>query len=345
MRYQYRTISGGEAGTDQTVEQIAEFVRYSQKRPHIRLLAVQILDRVNVDSREPKRAAHALFSWVSDRIKYVLDPISVETVQDPETTLKLKAGDCDDHSGLMAALLQSIGIPARFVVIGSDPDRFQHIYTEAQIKGEWIPVDTTLMKPFGSAGQLPVKKVYNIEGNEVMQLALGRTGVPLKRKHVQGEVFRETMRLLREEWTSGRMNRRDLKDYVKTLVSGRWAGGQTIANQPALNAAKIFLQNVERNNLVSSKPESYATSISGMDGFFGNLWNGVKKVVGGAVKVVTGGGEAPQVNITLPKGLVQTTVPVASAEAGARAGVMEILSSPYVLVGVGALILYMILKK
>jgi hypothetical protein len=38
----------------------------------------------------------------------------------------------------------SIGYPARFVAVATDPaapDQFSHIYAEVQIEGEWIPID------------------------------------------------------------------------------------------------------------------------------------------------------------------------------------------------------------
>lgn len=55
-------------------------------------------------------------------------------------------GDCDDVSMFSAALLTSVGIPARFRAVSPDPDygHYRHVFTEYYLGGEWFPLDLTL---------------------------------------------------------------------------------------------------------------------------------------------------------------------------------------------------------
>ena len=84
-----------------------------------------------------------LHRFVRDQIRYVKDVKGVESVQTPDVTLSIKAGDCDDKSVLLAALLESIGHPTRFVAIGFQPDDFVHVYVETRIGTSWLPLETT----------------------------------------------------------------------------------------------------------------------------------------------------------------------------------------------------------
>jgi len=57
-------------------------------------------------------------------------------------------GDCDDAAVLVAALLYAIGIRSRFKAIAQAPDgSYQHVFTEYNFGGGWIPLDTTNLSP------------------------------------------------------------------------------------------------------------------------------------------------------------------------------------------------------
>jgi transglutaminase-like putative cysteine protease len=60
----------------------------------------------------------ALFEYVRDHIRYIKDPVGVESVSDPYYTLARMVGDCDDQAVLLAALYESVGFPTRFVIAG-----------------------------------------------------------------------------------------------------------------------------------------------------------------------------------------------------------------------------------
>lgn len=93
--------------------------------------------------------ARAIKEWVRQNIRYTRDINGVETLQIPEKTLEFEQGDCDDHSILVAALLESIGHPARFRAISTGGSAFNHVYVETRIGPRWLSVETTENWPMG----------------------------------------------------------------------------------------------------------------------------------------------------------------------------------------------------
>lgn len=94
-----------------------------------------------------------LFSFVQHNIRYVKDIRGVETVQTPLRTLQYQAGDCDDMSTLLAALLESIGYRARYKAVGFAPNVYQHVYVQVFHDGRWIGLDPT--EPVGVGWEPP----------------------------------------------------------------------------------------------------------------------------------------------------------------------------------------------
>ena len=140
-------IPDGVAGVRATLELMAKLARAGKKQLPVRLAALQITQRL--PQRGYSEEVAALHAFVRDRIRYVQDVRGVETLQDPVRTLQLRAGDCDDKSVLLAALLESIGHPARFVAVGFRPGEWSHVYVEtrAGLRGRrgrsiWLPLET-----------------------------------------------------------------------------------------------------------------------------------------------------------------------------------------------------------
>ena len=99
----------------------------------------------------------ALYSLVRDNIRYVRDVSGVETLMTPDKTLAARLGDCDDQSVLLAALLESVGYPTRFVVAGYQvPGQFEHVYLQVFAGGDWVDMDPTERKYLGWAPPDPV---------------------------------------------------------------------------------------------------------------------------------------------------------------------------------------------
>lgn len=135
--------------TRQTLYVMREITRYWRKHPRIRDLAKRIVRRCP-EKHWPCQLAR-LHAWVRDRVKYMRDVRGVETVQTPDKTLADGSGDCDDKSVLLAALIESIGHPARFVAVGPHPGTFSHVLVEARLGPRWVPLETTEKWPMGRA--------------------------------------------------------------------------------------------------------------------------------------------------------------------------------------------------
>lgn len=90
-----------------------------------------------------------LQQWVQTNIAYVHDPVSVELVQTPQYTLQQKAGDCDDQSVLLAAMLDATGHPARFIAVGLAGAPLSHVMVQTLIGSTWAGVETIIQRPLG----------------------------------------------------------------------------------------------------------------------------------------------------------------------------------------------------
>lgn len=140
-------IPSGRRGVRTTLKLMSQLVERYKVNPCVRELAVKITNRL--PGKHYTKEAAALQQWVQRNIRYVRDVRGVETLQTPVKTLQLKAGDCDDHSILLAAMLESIHHPTRFVAIGTSPGSFNHVFVETEIKPRWVPLETTQPWPMG----------------------------------------------------------------------------------------------------------------------------------------------------------------------------------------------------
>ena len=135
-------IPPGAAGIAYTLEVMANMVNDEKRSPQLRGVAAHLVEHLL--SKDFTGEVLAVHQYVRDSIRYLRDVHDDETVQTPTQTLFMQAGDCDDQATLVATLLNTIGIPARFVAIGFLPDTFQHVYAEAYIDGiGWQSVETT----------------------------------------------------------------------------------------------------------------------------------------------------------------------------------------------------------
>lgn len=137
-----RALPGGDAGVKATLREMRNIVRTWRTHPIIRNLAIRLT--AQCPDKNWKCEVHRLHDFVRDRIRFVQDVLEVETLQTPEHTLKLRAGDCDDQSILLASLLQAIGHPARFVAVAFQRGApFNHVFTETRLGGYWVAAETT----------------------------------------------------------------------------------------------------------------------------------------------------------------------------------------------------------
>ena len=164
-------LPAGVAGVDETVRQMVKLAhsQWGSKSPRIRALAMNIVNKAGVPSKDYYGEIVAIHNWVRDNIRYFRDPVGQETIADPEqTAFNMRGGDCDDHTILEIALLGAVGIEAWPVVVGAAPDQYSHVYLKAQVPatkarnaGMVIALDP-IMKNWsaGREANLKAKKEY-----------------------------------------------------------------------------------------------------------------------------------------------------------------------------------------
>lgn len=134
-------IESGREGINQTLRIMSRFVRDGKKNFAVINKARSLVS--NCSQKDYVCEAIALHRFVRDSIRYVQDPNGVELVQEPQKTLEFGTGDCDDKATLLAAMLEAIGHPTRFRVVGTEPGVFSHVYVETKIGQHWIAAETT----------------------------------------------------------------------------------------------------------------------------------------------------------------------------------------------------------
>ena len=159
-------IPASYPGTRRTLEHVQSLIRAGAKDFYVRQKAIDILLERRVKPKDYLGEVKALFEWVQHSIRYTKDPYQVETLHSPQRMLQLRAGDCDDMTTLLGALLESIGHPVRLAIVGPDmfrPKLFTHIYLEVFCAGRWIALDPTMPYPMGWSPRTLVKEVFAIE--------------------------------------------------------------------------------------------------------------------------------------------------------------------------------------
>lgn len=151
-------LPDGPEGTRATLDLMAELARANRTNPIIRGLAEKII--ADVPQKDYVGEARAVQQFVLHAIRYTQDIDGVETLKDPVTTLASAMGDCDDKALLAAALLRSIGHPARFVAVSfNDPNMYEHVYVETRAGTVWIPLETTENVDLGWSPPHPLSKL------------------------------------------------------------------------------------------------------------------------------------------------------------------------------------------
>lgn len=134
-------IPSGKAGTQATLEIMSRLVQEGKKNLSVRQTALLLTEHLY--QKDILGEIKSIYRFVRDRIRYIKDIRKIETLHTAERILIQKQGDCDDKSILLASMLESIGIATRFVAVGRDPEKFVHVFVEAQLDGLWLPLETT----------------------------------------------------------------------------------------------------------------------------------------------------------------------------------------------------------
>ena len=140
-------IPDGKEGIKDTLRLMHDLVVHGKKNITVREKALEL-------TRYLKQKAYldevkVLFDFVQNRIRYIRDIHTVETVHLPEKVLEYGQGDCDDKAILLSSMLESIGHPTRFVAVGFRERPYSHVFTETKVGNKWLALDPTDDKPMG----------------------------------------------------------------------------------------------------------------------------------------------------------------------------------------------------
>ena len=124
----------------QRLEIIKEIIEGEGRDPSIAELTVNILKQAGVAPRDYEKQSAALLKWVQENIYYVNEP--GERLQSPKYTLRRGFGDCDDMVIVLCSFFESIGLPWKLVLSGTNHGRkMRYIQGEPYQRGtEWTHI-------------------------------------------------------------------------------------------------------------------------------------------------------------------------------------------------------------
>lgn len=200
------SVPDGDAGTYDIVARMRTLVRSHIAHPVVRDRAVSLAAMVPPHDISGQIAQ--IRKFLASRVHFVNDPDGPELLHSPVRMLEtlersgMMYGDCDDVATLGAALGQSIGIPARFVVVGFYERNapFTHVWAELYDGIAWRELDTT--RPYQRMDGVPITRRHAIDlfTGDITMLGAPRALVRPPRRPFPTMVSRPVMRLGAPEW-------------------------------------------------------------------------------------------------------------------------------------------------
>lgn len=102
-----------------------------------------------------KEKVQAIYQYIISNVSYDYAKIPTLTssyLPDVEQTFFSNKGICYDYSSLFAAMVRSVGVPARMAKGYAPGIDEYHAWNEVLVDGEWITVDTTMDAAYYQAG-------------------------------------------------------------------------------------------------------------------------------------------------------------------------------------------------
>lgn len=170
-------LMSGEQGTAQTVDLMRQLVDQALTDPQFIRFVTDVVR--SVPAYDEVSELQALYDWVQRNIRFTKDPVGKERLYPPTELLKIRAGDCDDISMLLGAMVLAVGYPARLATIAaspSQPSEFSHVYVEAECppgSNNWIALDAA--RPDSQFGAEPPtyyrKRVWSLADDSYQDVA------------------------------------------------------------------------------------------------------------------------------------------------------------------------------
>lgn len=168
MRGVVVSIPSGDAGVQATVIRMRDLARRASLDPIVRTVTARLV--IGIPGSAGHLQARIIRDWLTARVRFLPDPTTAETLHDPAWSLDqiLTSGqvqlDCDDVAILAAAMGQSIGLRARYVVVAfrSPNAPYQHVWADLGDGRRWLSVDPT--RPVQGLDGLAVTRQVIVEG-------------------------------------------------------------------------------------------------------------------------------------------------------------------------------------
>ena len=153
--WEMRRIGEKDTGTRETVRVMAELAQAGAMHPGLLVDARRAVRNAGLASKDYAGELEAVFDYVRNNVRYVLDPRAYEYVQHPAWTLYTDGqGDCDDSTTLIGALAMQLGHGFSIRTIRADPsrpDEFSHVYALVGYRDKdgvhWFAADPTHPRP------------------------------------------------------------------------------------------------------------------------------------------------------------------------------------------------------
>lgn len=224
-------IPGGILGMAVTIEEMKKEAISGSFDFSIISFARNLLVQNSVNPRSNEEIANVVFWWIKENIRFVHDPYLAELIQSPAKTLQLRAGDCDDFAILFATLAMAVGVPIRFVSVGTETaEYYSHIYTEVEIEpSSWLAYDPSIPEAI-PGWQIPpsvikIKTIWPLEdGAQMGFIGLAFLISPLRKrlqktfKSVARDILKARFWVLQE--TAKLIEKSDLGPWGRVLLVG-----------------------------------------------------------------------------------------------------------------------------
>ncbi|WP_411345310.1 transglutaminase-like domain-containing protein [Paenibacillus sp. WLX1005] len=91
--------------------------------------------------------AQAIYDYITSNVKYdyaFASALPTVYIPSPDRTLASNKGICYDYASLNAAMLRSVGIPAKLIMGTTTRVKEYHAWNEVFLNGKWSTIDTTV---------------------------------------------------------------------------------------------------------------------------------------------------------------------------------------------------------
>jgi len=146
-----------------------QIVNAARVAPLVRQTAASIVR--GLSGVDGVRQARTIREWITEHVTFLRDPHGAEALHAPVLLLRAiltqgsVAVDCDDVAMLSAALGKSIGLRARFVVVGfrSPQSPFRHVWADLSDPRFPVWVDMDVTRPLQGLSAAKISRSYVTE--------------------------------------------------------------------------------------------------------------------------------------------------------------------------------------